>query len=548
TYRYREHPLKSDCEEDTELPACIQVRQQAKSKTQAPLLEEPLSCLQDMDFTNEMEIQLEIFPPVGLSDIELVEIKSDDPSVVTSPSYSKATHLKWKRMIPKRGLVVKDVICLPKGHYTAQLERQISPNKNKQVAEALGLTARITIDYNWSASQLESRLGLLFQGRFQRKPGQRFSFTYLQCVQGSRVLFVPDTPLDGWTSEQVLRITGHGPLYILSHHDYPQLTLNLDTVLSLFRQENIDVVGKTHIQVTREDALHCALKAVRKPGFCYKSTPIISFSDDETSSHEEPLREFFRLTMLGIQQSCVFEGRPGRLFLTYNLTALEDRKYYEAGILIGWSLSHGGPGPCCLHPALYQLMCCQNPILENFNWMDIADTEAQMRLQELQCCHDVKLLPPNFCNWVSCCGIPGIHSAQSNEIPAIYARLVKHYIYHRVASMISQFIEGLNSCGGLWHLVKSHWEMFLPVMTSTQQKVLTMEEFKQLFTVCYCHADSQLRTAEEVTVTHWETVLSMVNDGRTDFSLEDLLVFITGADHLPPLGLHKRVSLLFYCQ
>lgn len=52
----------------------------------------------------------------------------------------------------------------------------------------------------------------------------------------------------------------------------------------------------------------------------------------------------------------MFEGLPGRVFLTYDLTALEERKYYEAGVLIGWSLTQGGPGPRCLHPALYQVL------------------------------------------------------------------------------------------------------------------------------------------------------------------------------------------------
>lgn len=47
-----------------------------------------------------------------------------------------------------------------------------------------------------------------------------------QCVQGSRVLFVPDTPAEGWTGKQVLRISEHSALYILSHHDYLQVTLS----------------------------------------------------------------------------------------------------------------------------------------------------------------------------------------------------------------------------------------------------------------------------------------------------------------------------------
>lgn len=76
--------------------------------------------------------------------------------------------------------------------------------------------------------------------------------------------------------------------------------------------------------------------------------------------------------------------------------------------------------------------------------------------------------------------------------------------------MISQFKEGLNSCGGLWDIIKSHWQMFVPLMTNAEQQPLNLEEFKKLFTVCYAHPDSQLRAAEDTTAAHWETVLSLV--------------------------------------
>lgn len=59
--------------------------------------------------------------------------------------------------------------------------------------------------------------------------------------------------------------------------------------------------------------------------------------------------------MRGLQESPLFEGRPGRLLLTYDLAALEAKAYRKAGVLIGWSLAHGGPGPACLHPALFQV-------------------------------------------------------------------------------------------------------------------------------------------------------------------------------------------------
>ncbi|AWP10574.1 putative G2/M phase-specific E3 ubiquitin-protein ligase-like [Scophthalmus maximus] len=536
--RHQDHPLVPDCEEEPEPEPEPQVPtqpgQRAKPKPEPPAGEETRHCAAAPHFTEEMEMEMEVFPLLTVSESE-------------QASANKTSRLKWKRLVPQRtGLVVKDVICLPGRQYLARLERHVLPQgKERAALVAMGMTARITIDSSWSANQMESRLAMLFRGKFVKRPGQRFSFIYLQ---GSRVLFVPDAPAGGWTGEQVVRISGHGPLYVFTHHDLPQFTLDLDTVLRLFRQEKMDRDVETHVQVRRRDLLRGALKVVRRPGFSFSTTPVISFSGEEADGHEGPLREFFRLTLLELQQSSIFEGRPGRAFLTYDLTALEDGKYYEAGVLIGWSLAQGGPGPRCLHPALFQLMCGHNPSLEDFSWTDIADADVQIRLQQLHSCTDVKLLSPSLCDWVSSCGFPGIYSAHSGDLPAIYNRLVKHHIYHRVASMISRFTEGMNSCGGLWDTVLSHWQAFVPVMTSAQQEPLTLEQFRQLFDVCYSRRDCRLRAAEEATVGHWETVLAFVGNGQADFSFEDVLAFITGADHLPPLGFARLISLCFYSQ
>lgn len=124
-----------------------------------------------------------------------------------------------------------------------------------------------------------------------------------------------------------------------------------------------------------------------------------------------------RLVLNGLRKSCVFEGLPGRLLLTYDLAALDMRMYYKAGVLIGWSLAHCGPGPHCLHPALYQvvfvricrlgfaadllgcsdflllivslpqLMCRKNPSLEDFSWSEIVSTEVQSWLQQVPHTH-----------------------------------------------------------------------------------------------------------------------------------------------------------------
>nr|XP_040040558.1 uncharacterized protein LOC120824057 isoform X2 [Gasterosteus aculeatus aculeatus] len=581
--KHLNNPLVPKCEEEPEPEV-----QNAPSGNQAQPQTEPCSPFQG--FVKDIHIEMEVFSPLQECDREQMAIKPGDASIVALPFPNKASRLKWRRHPPRKtGLVVKDVVCLPRGHYLAQLERRTVPRgREKAALVAMGMTARISIDYEWSTNQMESRLAMLFRGRFVKRAGQRFSFTFLQCVMGSGLLFVPDTPAEGWTGEQVLRISGHGALYILSQQDYPQaesemkaskaavvnrkefclgnkscsekyqqlggptqpeeFTRDLDCILRLFRQKNRGRDGEFHIQVRSKALLQSALEVVRRPDFSFRTPPIISFSGEENDGHDGSLRDFFRLTLLELQQSLVFEGHPGRLFLTYDLEALKDKRYYEAGLLIGWSLIHGGPGPRCLHPALFQLLCGQNRSLEDFSWRDIVDAEVQTRLRQMHSCTDVKLLSPSLCDWVSSCGIPGVYSTHSDELPSIYVRLVKHYIYHRVASMISQFTEGLSSCGGLWETVQSNWEEFVPVMTSTQQPPLTLEEFKRLFVICYSLPDSQLKASEELTVGHWESVLTLVSDGKAHFSLEDLLAFISGADHLPPLGFSRMISLRFYSQ
>lgn len=86
--------------------------------------------------------------------------------------------------------------------------------------------------------------------------------------------------------------------------------------------------------------------------------------------------------------------------------------------------------------------------------------------------------------------------------------------------MISQFKEGLNSCAGLWDTVQSHWKMFLPVMTGTQQKPQTLEEFRQLFTACFSHPDHWLREEEELTAQQLDAVLALVR-GKKPVELEE---------------------------
>ena len=98
--------------------------------------------------------------------------------------HSSPTKLKWRRPVPeKRGLVVKDVVCLPSGHPRGhELSHSVPWGRERAELEALGLVTRMSIDESWSAHEMESRLASLFKRRFSSKQGQAVSFTYLKVV------------------------------------------------------------------------------------------------------------------------------------------------------------------------------------------------------------------------------------------------------------------------------------------------------------------------------------------------------------------------------
>ncbi|KAA0724142.1 hypothetical protein E1301_Tti020080 [Triplophysa tibetana] len=125
----------------------------------------------------------------------------------------------------------------------------------------------------------------------------------------------------------------------------------------------------------------------------------------------------------------------------------------------------------------------------------------------------------NLGEWIADCGVPGIYSATLDDMRRIYRQVIKHYTYFRTADMINQFKDGMNCCGNFWKIAELNWKVFLPVFTN-QQKSLTREDFRALYTVC------------------WK------KQSRVTF--EEVLVFITGADSIPRLGFRGQPRIDFH--
>ncbi|XP_042267619.1 uncharacterized protein LOC121897287 isoform X2 [Thunnus maccoyii] len=331
----------------------------------------------------------------------------------------------------------------------------------------------------------------------------------------------------------------------------PSEEIDLAVILSTFQEHHLSEGLVSTICIRRKKLLESTIKAISRASFCWTHSPLIEFVGEDADDMGGPQREFFRLLMIEVQTSLgIFEGKAGQVFLSYDQAALDQRKYFKGGNLIAWSIAHGGPCIKALDPSLFQLMCGQEPQLEQFDWQVLPDPDVQSKVKTILQCKtagDLTALQQDLGDWIAEYGVPGIFNATVEDIPKIYAYVVKHYIFLRTAKMICQFTEGMNAFGKLWDLVTENWIAFLPLFTNMQEP-LSKAAFKAIFSYNYSSRGTNHRDTEEDTIYSWEMVLNMIEDKVTELRFEDLLIFITGADEVPALGFPRKPSIDFYEQ
>ncbi|KAK0147047.1 G2/M phase-specific E3 ubiquitin-protein ligase [Merluccius polli] len=319
----------------------------------------------------------------------------------------------------------------------------------------------------------------------------------------------------------------------------------------MFQEDHLSAGLVSTICIRRKKLLESAIRALSRVTFCWTESPHIEFVGEDADDMGGPQREFFRLLMIEVQTTLgIFEGKVGQVFLTYDQAALDQQKYFKGGNLIAWSIAHGGPCVKALDPSLYQLMCGQEPSLEQFDWHVLPDPDVQNKVERILQCKtagDLTAVKQDLGDWIAECGVPGIFSATVEDVPKIFAYVVKHYIFLRTAKMINQFTDGINTFGKLWDIVKENWIAFLPLFTNMQEP-LSKAAFKAIFSFNYSSRGSNRREAEEDTIYCWEMVLNMIEDKVTELQFEEILIFVTGGDEVPALGFPSKPSIDFYEQ
>lgn len=316
-------------------------------------------------------------------------------------------------------------------------------------------------------------------------------------------------------------------------------------LISALQQENLSAATDEPVNITiqRRNILSSTLRAISRKRFSFLQRVTINFSGEDAVDGGGPKREYFRLLITAIKEMGIFDGQ----WFSHDLTLLQDNKYFIAGKLVGWSILQGGPGPRCLAEEGYRVLC-DKPCPLSSAIEVVSDSRLKVLLDEIQNCftvQDFDAMVQKHGDDISSYGFSRIYLSKFSDKDDVLKCLLRQYFVFGVQAEINQFFDGLNHLAGLGAMLKKHFCLFQSLL-STKVLPVDLSVFKTLYKLCWSPEGSNARAAEDTTIYSWELFLQDAEEKQVDVSIQDVLVFITGADEVPPLGLPKLIDIYFY--
>lgn len=179
----------------------------------------------------------------------------------------------------------------------------------------------------------------------------------------------------------------------------------------------------------------------------------------------------------------------------------------------------------------------------------VKDEELKTVLTDLQSCSssvEFTALVEKKADAIAGCGYSQIYTSDISSKDEIIHCLLKQAFVFSVHAEIEQFWDGLNSIGKFGDILRESPELFAVVLGDSKVKLNSIA-FKKLYNIDFSDDGSNQRDKEEKTIYCFELFLQdLQEDLIPDLSLEDLLIFITGADAIPPLGFDNPIVISFY--
>ena len=303
--------------------------------------------------------------------------------------------------------------------------------------------------------------------------------------------------------------------------------------------------GKVHVDIVinRKCLLMSTLRAIERKSFSFLKPLKVKFSGEDAVDIGGPKREFLRLLMANVNNSGIFH----RGWFSHDLHLLRNNKYHLAGKLIAWSVLQGGSGARCLIEEAYNIF--QDLPVEREAAIEAVSNEVLKGIiKEIKgstSANGFAVLVEKHADAIADFGYSKIYGATIQEKEQIMDSLLKQNYVFSVYAEIQQFFDGLNAIGKFGELCKKPG-VFAAILGNKSEK-LTSSAFKGLYKVCFSEEGSNKKAKEDQTIYCFELFLKDLEEDCIDgLQLEDLLVFLTGANAVPPLGFGHEMVLDFY--
>ncbi|OWF53493.1 G2/M phase-specific E3 ubiquitin-protein ligase-like [Mizuhopecten yessoensis] len=319
--------------------------------------------------------------------------------------------------------------------------------------------------------------------------------------------------------------------------------------LLLEYQGKVNLFDTQEIIISRRNVLKSCFRALRRPSFDLNCKLYVKFSGEMGMDHGGPRRELFRLAVNELMASSLFEGPANGKTFAHNIHNLDTKEYQLAGRLVGLSLAQDGPG-ISLNPDLYQLMTRGPDVNVNtaFDLDLIPDEDARNKLKQLKEVRNADEMDTFLAangEWMLGQGFTNTWRLKFTEVNRAVATLIKQLIFYRTSAEINQFTSGVNEVFGLWDTVKKDPACWSAVFC-TPNILLSKESFMDQCSISWSLAGSNRRLKEEESIYSWEVFLQDIGEKTVPLTFEELLVFCTGADKIPPAGFPSKISIMFY--
>ncbi|XP_055989585.1 G2/M phase-specific E3 ubiquitin-protein ligase isoform X1 [Sorex fumeus] len=293
---------------------------------------------------------------------------------------------------------------------------------------------------------------------------------------------------------------------------------------------------KRTLFINKDNIWNSALEGFRNRTFNPASAIEIAYVNKEDSfggEHPGSKQEFLSLLMQHLENSPLFEGSLAKN-LSLNSKALKENLYYEAGKMLAISLVHGGPSPGFFSNTLFNCLAYgpekTRPILDDVSDFDVA--QIIIRINTATNLADLNSIMNDCCNYLELIGCLRLITSLSDKYMLAKDILVYHVI-KRVQEPFESFKQGLKTLGVL-EKIQTYPEAFRSIFCH-KPKNLSAKTISELFTV---HALSDVQA-----LGFWNKYLEAVEDGKSTTTVEDILIFATGCNSIPPAGFKPTPSI-----